>query len=67
MAGAHGVEALFRLGVDMGADDPADEDDVVPGGHLRFERAFEIGDGIGQEHRVDGFGRLCRAIELSEF
>ena len=47
MAGADGVEAFLRLGVHMGADDPADEDDVVAGRRLGFERAFEIGDGIG--------------------
>jgi hypothetical protein len=47
MAGADGVEPFLRFGINVGADNPADEDDMVAGGHLRFELAFEICYGIG--------------------
>lgn len=37
MAGAGGVEAFLRLGVNVGADYRRDEDYMVAGGYLRFE------------------------------
>jgi len=67
MAGAGGVKPLLRLGVDMGADYFADEDYMVAGGYLRFEGAFEIGDGIGQQYRIDGVCRFGLTIKLGEF
>ncbi len=51
----------------MGGNDLADKDYVVAGVHLRFECAFEIGDGISQQDRINGFGGFGLAIELGEF
>ena len=67
MAGAYGVQPLFRFGVDVGGNDFADEDNVVTGGCLRFQSAFEIGDGISQQGRIDGFCWFGFAVELGEF
>jgi len=67
VSGAYGVQAFFRFRVDMGGDNLTDKDYMVAGGYLRFECAFEIGDRIGQQQRINCLGRLCFAIELCEF
>lgn len=67
MAGGYCVEAFFGLGVDVGSDYFAYEDYMVASGYLRFECAFEIGDGISQQQRIDCLGRLCFTVELGEF
>lgn len=46
--------------VDMGRHYLADEDDVVAGGQLRNDFAFEVRDGVGQEHAIDSVGGLGR-------
>lgn len=67
MAGGDGVESFLRFGVGVSSDDFADKDDVVTGGCLRIQYAFEVGNGVGQQQRVDLFGRFGWTIELGEF
>ena len=47
MAGADGVETLFRLGVHVGTDYSSYEDYMVTDRDLRIEHTFEICYGIG--------------------
>ena len=47
MARAYGVQSFLRLIVDVGGNDLAYKDYMVADRHLRFERAFKIGHGVG--------------------
>jgi hypothetical protein len=67
VAGSEGVKAFFAFGVDVRADDAADEGYMVAGGNLLNQSAFEIGCGIGKQNRINLFGRRGLAFEFCEF
>ena len=67
MAGGEGVKALFSIWIDVGADDKAHENYVVARDNLLYESTFEIGDGIGEEDRIDFFSSSGFAGEFGEF
>ena len=46
MAGGNGVQSFPGFGVDVGSDNFADIDEMVTGGHLGFECAFEVCNGV---------------------
>jgi len=64
---ANGIQPFFRLGIDVRANDLAYEDDVVAGLGFRFQRAFKIRNGIGEQDRINLFGRGGIAVEFGQF
>jgi len=64
MSRADRIEALFGFGIYVGADNLADKDYVVAGLGFRIKRAFKIGDGIGEQDRIDFFGGFGLTIKL---
>ena len=66
MSGGDGVESWFLVGGVVGGGDPAEKDYVVAGYGFGFEGTFEIGDGVGEDERIDFLSRLGFAIGFGE-
>jgi hypothetical protein len=65
VAGANGIKSVFGFGVHVGGDDLSDKDYVVAGDRFRYKRALEIGYGIGQQDRINGFGGFGLTVDLA--